>query len=99
MSGEDLLSPRQVAEREAARQAVMLLFGVAGALLVMVIHKRLLREFMPAAGEIRMREAKARERRYGRAAVWLWRLDLLQLARKAELRSAAARSEYEGLLP
>lgn len=91
-------TPRQAAETEAARQAVMLAFGVAGAVILMIFQKRLMRGLLPG-GPGPMEEAAARERRWGKAAAWCWRRDLISLARRAGARAEQARADYEAARP
>lgn len=90
--------PAQAAKNEAARQAVILVFTMAGALVLMAAQRRMLRGLLPG-GPAPAQEAAARERRWGKAAVMLWRRDLLRAARWAESRAQAARRDYEAQLP
>ena len=96
---DEPLTPRAAAETEAARQAVMLAFGLAGAFIIMCLQRKMMREFMPGHQDQRMAEARTRERRWGTTAVWLWRLDMFRAARWAELKSVRARAEYEAMRP
>ena len=63
--------PADVAQREAARQAVILVFSVIGVLVAIAAQR--------AAGDpdfyrgLRMRAAKAAERGHARLAAWSWR--------------------------
>lgn len=91
--------PREIAQNEAARQAVILVFGLASAYLLLFIHKQMMREFMPGSENSRAAAALIRERRWGKTAVYLWTAGLLGAARWAEMRSVRARAEYESLRP
>jgi len=100
-------TPGDVARKEAARQAVILVFGIAGALLLIAVQKRIHGGLLavidaeqaridPAgAARRRMEDARARERRWGKAAVWLWRAGLLPPARRAAAAAERAHAEYE----
>jgi hypothetical protein len=88
------MTPADTARNEAARQAVALVFTIAAALAVMTIQRRMLRGVLPG-GPTPLEDAAGRERRWGRAAVWLWHAGFLRPARWAEMRSEQARRDYE----
>lgn len=89
-------TPADAARVEAARQAVILVAGIAGALIIMSVQKQMLRGLLPGGDATeRMTSALRRERWYGKAAVFLARADLWRAARWAELRSWRARMDYE----
>lgn len=94
-------TPGEIAANEAARQAVILAFGLTGAIVVMLLQRQIMRELMPDSVTLtqRIEAALARERRWGKAAVRLWQAGFLRAARWAEDRAQRARREYESLRP
>jgi hypothetical protein len=75
-------NPADIAANEAARQAVILVFSIAG-ILVMVAAQRAAADPDFYRG-LRMRAAKTAERVSARLAAWAWR------------RAERARRAYEG---
>ena len=102
-------TPRAVAEREAARQAVALAFAIAGTIALIVIQKQLgggtlfdvlSAEHDPAAAARRRMEAAQRAaKRWDRRASWLFVYGPERAFRYAFDRGEAARKAYEAERP
>ena len=98
-------TPRKVAENEAARQAVTLVFTVVTiGILIVMQRKGGLGDMMQAqhdrvdpsgAARRRMAAAQRAAARWDRAADYLFRVDLVTLARQANQRAEAAREAFE----
>ena len=78
---EPVVSPADAARAEAARQLVILVFGIAGAVALVWLQRTVAQP--DAARSARMRVAKASERCHARLAKWAWS------------RAEAARVAYE----
>ena len=98
--------PRQVAETEAAKQAVALLFSIVGAVLLLAISKRMhasmagqLGSMLPGHAERQMREALAAADVWDRRAAYLFKVGLGKPAQWAHSRAEAARAAYEAARP
>lgn len=99
---EQSLTPRETAEREAARQAVVLAFSIVGTLIMVVVAERMNHRILsdlPGASERRMREAQAAATRWDRRAAYLWRVGLIKAASVAHRRAESARRAYEDERP
>lgn len=82
MSDDTAVTPGEAAREEAARQLVILLFGLAGAIAFVWVQRSTADPDL--ARSWRMRAAKASERAHARLARWAWG------------RAEAARLAYEG---
>lgn len=91
-------TPREIAANEAARQAVILAFGLAGALVVMHVQRRMLRTILPG-GPTPLQQAAEREERWARITVWLWQNGMISFARMANRQAEQARRDYEAERP
>lgn len=103
----DQPGPRQVAENEAARQLVGLAFTVITLAVVIIMNRKMpggLAEMMSAehdradpsgAAQRRMREAQRSAARWDAAAAYLFRVDLVRLAKRAHRRAQRARRALE----
>ena len=91
-------SPRQVAEKEAVKQAVGLAFTlVAVGIMVWVQRKSTPVNPLDSAGMARRRMEIAQQaaRRWDRIAAYCFRTDMVRLAGMAHQRAEAARAAYE----
>ena len=99
----ETLTPGQVAQNEAAKQAVVLVFGLVTVLIIMQMQKKMARDMGEAAREgsmpdsarsRRMQDAKRMEHLWDAAGsrVMKWALKLADIAWK---RAEQARQSYE----
>ena len=101
------LTPGDVARNEAAKQSVILVFGLAGAVILLAIQRRMMgsvaermEQMMPApvrdeAARERAARAVKAEARWHRVARYCWRTDLIVVARWAHRQAERARKMQE----
>lgn len=98
---EQPLGPREIARNEAAKQAVLFVFGVVTVVVFALVQRKMQQDaidandWLPGSSERRMRKALQEAEKWDRIAAYLFRIDLVQLAQKAHQRAEAARAVYE----
>jgi hypothetical protein len=105
---QQIPTPGDVARTEAARQAVMLGFGLLGAVALIAMQRKfgggLFEAIQMEADKVdpsgaarrRMDQALKDEARWRRAALVLWRVGPWRAARWAHRNAEKARARYEG---
>src|SRR5271169_132682 len=97
---DETLTPAQIAQNEAARQAVMLVFGLVTAVIFMQMQRKMQQEAIETQRNpdivrtSRMEEAKRIERMWSKVGSWTLKL-ALKVADRAWKLEEKARQSYE----
>jgi hypothetical protein len=101
---DETRTPAEVAQAEAARQAVILVFAALTLIALMPLQRRLVEQMTAGmrdprdtsgAQEARMRAAAQAASRWDKAAAVLWQVGPWRAARWCHRRAEAAREAYQ----